>query len=90
MEVSRLPAALVPAGPPSRAALHVLTERVALREMTWLRKRGYAKDDDASNDTPERSFAEVLVDVATQRGTLETQLPVNQGKNWSEFPGLTT
>jgi hypothetical protein len=62
----------VPAAPPSRAELYVLTERVALRLMTWLRKRGYAKEDDhASNDTPERSFAEILAEVATQRGTLE-------------------
>jgi len=62
----------VSAAPPSRAELYVLTERVALRVMTWLRKRGYAKDDDhASNDTPERSFAEVLAQLATQRGTLE-------------------
>lgn len=62
----------VPAAPPSRAELYVLTERVALRVMTWLRKRGHAKDDDhASNDTPDRSFAEVLAHVATQRGTLE-------------------
>ena len=39
---------------------------------TWLRKRGYANDDDhASNDTPDRSFAEVLAQVATQRGTVE-------------------
>lgn len=62
----------VPAAPPSRAELYVLTERVALRVMTWLRKRGHAKEDDhASNDTPERSFAEMLAQVATQRGTVE-------------------
>jgi hypothetical protein len=66
----------VPAEPPSRADLYVLTERVALRVMTWLRKRGHAKDDDhASNDTPDRSFAEVLAQVATQRGTLENVKP---------------
>jgi hypothetical protein len=62
----------VPATPPSRAELYVLTERVALRAMTWLRKRGHAKDDDhASNETPDRTFAEVLAQVATQRGTVE-------------------
>jgi Putative transposase len=62
----------VPSAPPSRAELYVLTERVALGVMTWLRKRGYAKDDDhASNDTPDRTFAEMLAQVATQRGTLE-------------------
>jgi Putative transposase/Transposase zinc-binding domain len=62
----------VPAAPPRRAELFVLTERVALRVMTWLRNRGYAMEDDhASNDTPDRSFAEVLAQVATQRGTLE-------------------
>lgn len=62
----------VAAAPPSRADLYVLTERVALRVMTWLRKRGYAKDDDhASNDTPDRTFAEVLAELATQRGTVE-------------------
>jgi len=62
----------VPAIPPSRAELFVLTERVALRVMTWLRKRGHAKDDDhASNDTPDRTFAEVLAQLATQRGTVE-------------------
>jgi hypothetical protein len=62
----------VPAEPPSRADLYVLTERVALRVMTWLRKRGHAKEDDhASNDTPDRSFAEVLAQMATQRGTVE-------------------
>ncbi len=38
--------------------------------MTWLRKRGRAKDDDhASNDTKGRSFAEVRVLLVTQRGT---------------------
>jgi hypothetical protein len=36
----------VSTAPPSRAELYVLTERVTLRVMTWLRKRGYAKDDD--------------------------------------------
>src|SRR5690349_1428611 len=61
----------VPAAPPSRAELYVLTERVALRVMTWLGKHGYAKEDDhASNDTPKRSFAEMLAQLATQRGTL--------------------
>ena len=34
--------------------------------------RGYAKEDDhASNDTPARTFAEVLAQVATERSTLE-------------------
>ena len=62
----------VPATPPTRAELYVLAERVALRVMTWLRKRGYAKDEDhASNETPEPTFAEVLAKVATQRGTVE-------------------
>ena len=62
----------VPAEPPSRAELYVLIERVALRVMRWLRKRGHAKDDDhASNETPDRTFAEVLAQLATQRGTLE-------------------
>jgi hypothetical protein len=43
----------VAAAPPSRSELYVLTERVALRAMTWLHKRGHAKEDDhASNDTP--------------------------------------
>jgi hypothetical protein len=32
------PLRFVPAGPPSRADLYVLAERVALRVMTWLRK----------------------------------------------------
>jgi hypothetical protein len=46
----------VAAPPPSRADLYVLAERVAQRVMTWLRKRGYAKDDEhASNDTPRRA-----------------------------------
>jgi hypothetical protein len=36
------------------------------------KSHGHAKEDDhASNDTPERSFAEVLAQVATQRGTPE-------------------
>jgi hypothetical protein len=62
----------VPAAPPSRAELYVLTERVALRVMTWLRKHGHAKDDDhVSNDTPDRTFDEVLAQLATQRGTIE-------------------
>jgi hypothetical protein len=62
----------VPRAPPSRAELYVLAERVALRVMTWLRKRGHAKDDDhASNDAPERTFAEVRAQLATQRGILE-------------------
>src|SRR5690606_24991356 len=66
------PPRFVPAEPPRRAELYVLTERVALRVMTWLRKGGHAKDDDhASNDTPDRSFAEVLAQLATQRGTVE-------------------
>lgn len=67
------PLRFVAAAPPSRADLDVLAERVALRVMTWVRKRGYAKDDDhASNDTPERSFAEVLAQLGTQRGTVES------------------
>jgi hypothetical protein len=62
----------VPAAAPSRAELYVLTERVALRVMRWLRKHGHAKEDDhASNDTAARSFDEVLALVGTQRGTLE-------------------
>ncbi len=62
----------VPAAPPSRADLYVLAERVALRVMTWLRKRGHAKDDDhASNEAPQRTFAEVLAQLATHRGTVE-------------------
>ena len=63
----------VPAASPSRAELFVLTERVALRVMTWLRKREHAKNDDdhASNETPERSFAELLAILGTQRGTVE-------------------
>jgi hypothetical protein len=61
----------VPRAPPSRAELYVLAE-LGLRAMTWLRKRGYAKNDDhASNHTPDRFFAEVLALVATQRGTVE-------------------
>lgn len=41
--------------------------------MKWLRKRGYATDDCdyASNDTPKRSFADLLAQVATQLGTVE-------------------
>ncbi len=66
----------VPEAPPSRAMLYVLAERVALRVMTWLRKRGYAKDDDhASNDTPNRTFAEMLAQVAAQRGESTTGGP---------------
>jgi hypothetical protein len=63
----------VPAAAPRRAELTLLTERVALRVMTWLRRRGYTKDEDdhASNDTPDRTFAEALAQVATQRGTVE-------------------
>lgn len=35
-------------------------------EDEWLRKRGHATDDDhASNDTPDRTFAEVLAQLAT-------------------------
>ena len=63
----------VPAIVPSRAELYVLTERVALRIMTWLRKGVQAKDEDhASNDTPDRTFAEVLAQLAMQRGTSRT------------------
>ena len=62
----------VPAPAPSRAELYVLTERVALRVVTWLRKRGYAQESDhASNDTPQRTFAEMLAELAAQRGTVE-------------------
>ena len=62
----------VPRAPPSRAELYVLAERIALRVTTWLRKRGHVKDDDhAANDEPDRSFAEVLAQLATQRGILE-------------------
>ena len=48
-------------------------DRVAFRVVKWLRKRGYATDDCdyASNDTPKRSFADLLAQVATQRGTVE-------------------
>jgi hypothetical protein len=75
----------IPAETPTRAELCVLTERVALRVTTWLRKRGHAKDHDdyASNDAPERSFAEVLADVATQRGTVEN---VKDDSGQSEGP----
>jgi hypothetical protein len=61
----------VAAPPPSHADLYALVARVALR-VTWLRKRGYAKDDEhASNDTPDRTFAGVLARLATQRGSVE-------------------
>lgn len=64
--------ASIPAPTPSRAELYVLTERVAIRVMTWLRKRGHTKDEDqAANDTPERTFAELLAQLAMQRGTVE-------------------
>ena len=50
--------------------VNFLAERVALRVTTWLRQCGYAKDDDhASNDAKGRTFAEVRVLLATQRGT---------------------
>lgn len=62
----------VSAAPPTRADLYVLLERVAPRVVKWLRKRGYATDAaTASNDTPDRSFAAVFAQVATQRGTVE-------------------
>ncbi len=47
-------------------------------------KRGHAEDDDhASNDTKGRSFAEVRVLLATQRGTLEN---VKEDTGESEGP----
>jgi hypothetical protein len=40
--------------------------------MTWLRKRGHANEDDhASNDTLDRTIAEMLAQLALQRGTVE-------------------
>jgi hypothetical protein len=41
--------------------------------MIWLRKRGYLSPDDASdsNDSPNLSFAELLANIGTQRGTVE-------------------
>jgi hypothetical protein len=77
----------VPRAPPSRAELYVLAERIALRVTTWLRKRGHAKDDDhASNDAKGRSFAEVLAQLATQRGTA---LNVKDDTGESEGPAGT-
>ena len=74
----------VPRAPPSRAELYVLAERIALRVTTWLRKRGHVKDDDhASNDAKGRTFAEVLAQLATQRGVLEN---VKEDTGESEGP----
>jgi hypothetical protein len=63
----------LPATPPTRAELHLLLERIARRVMSWLRKRGYLcpDDTDASNDSPNLSFAELLANIGTQRGTVE-------------------
>jgi hypothetical protein len=60
----------LPATPPTRAELQVLLERIARRVMIWLRKRGYLgpEDGSASNDSPNRSFAELLANIGTQRG----------------------
>ena len=77
----------VPAAPPSRAALYVLTERVALRVMTWLRKRGYVKDDEhESNAAPERSFAEMLARVGSQRCTVENVTDDTRARPAREAP----
>jgi hypothetical protein len=66
----------LPATPPTHAELRVLLERIARRVMIWLRKRGYVSPNDASssNDSPNLSFAELLSNIGTQRGTVETRL----------------
>jgi hypothetical protein len=65
--------------------LTVLTERVALRVMTWLRKRDHVKDDEhASNEAPEPSFTEQLAQLAMQRGTVEN---VKDDTGETEGPG---
>jgi hypothetical protein len=64
----------VPAEALTRAELYVLTERVALRVTTWLRKHGYAKEDDhESNDTPERSRREARLRGSAARHAREPQ-----------------
>ncbi len=42
-------------------------------DLIWLRQRGYASPDDASdsNDSPNLSFAELLANIGTQRGIVE-------------------
>jgi hypothetical protein len=63
----------LPATSPTRAELQVRLERIACRVMIWLSKRGYLGPEDGSdsNDSPNRSFAELLANIGTQRGTVE-------------------
>jgi hypothetical protein len=64
----------VPAPPPSREELCAILERVAARLTVWLTKKRYLKSDAElydSNETPQRSFEEMLAALATQRGTTE-------------------
>jgi len=63
--------AFVPAPPPTREDLAALVDRVALRVTAWLRKRGYANDDDDAPDSA-RTFEDVLARIGAQRGTVRT------------------
>ena len=62
-----------PARALSKDDLCELVERIAVCTAKWLRKHGYARDeqDSDSNETRAFSFVEVLAQVAAQRGTFE-------------------
>ena len=64
-----------PAPAPTRAELTSLLQRIHVRVMKWLARRGLLRhpdDADTSNDPPEVSPAEALATAGMQRGTLLT------------------
>ena len=64
----------VAAAPPSRADLYVLAERVALRVMTWLRKRGVVVLGVAAPRMSCRPSASVVLEAAGHRRYLSRQM----------------
>jgi hypothetical protein len=62
-----------PAPAPTRAELESVVQRVYVRVMKWLARRGLLRGDaDASNAPPSLSPAEALATAGMQRGTLLT------------------
>jgi Putative transposase len=61
--------------PPTREALEALVQRVVLRTMKWLKRKGYVRENleaGESNEDKPISALEALAILAMQRGTLET------------------
>ncbi len=57
---------------PAREALEALVQRVVVRSVKWLKRKGYVREDLDSNETKPLSALEALSVLAMQRGTFET------------------